>query len=371
MRKFLLAFVILILGFTAMAYSQAKVGTAGAVFLQYSPSARANGMGEAGVALTSLNSPYYNPALIASPANPYRFSTSFWPVKNKIFNDAYKFGSCNVIYSLPKGALGLGENHTISFGYFRTSFKSKPIPVTTYEYPDGTGEFITLSNYNHNLALAYGNKGILDVSAGVSLKLIGQTYDEESSNTQAIDFGLLIGKNLEIESLDNSIFHGSRLYLIPAFGLSNSNIGSDIEYVDQTWPLWQISRFGFSTKIGLAIEYIDETIDILSITAAYENENQNRDVDYDYKRKKYGIEFGFYEAVYFRVGKILHDWEDDVNTIGFSVRTDRLLKPIFGNIRQFRLYSILPLEFSYSKQDYKGWYINEDRELYKLTLTIY
>ncbi|MFH1701188.1 MAG: hypothetical protein ABIE07_11435 [Candidatus Zixiibacteriota bacterium] len=371
MKRLLLAFAVLLLGFSAMAYSQAKVGTAGTGFLAFSPSPRANGMGEAGVAIVDLNSPYFNPALIAPPAKPYRFSTSFWPVKNNFVSNVIKFGSCNALFSFPVGIFGLNENHRVSIGYFRTSIEAGPIPYTTYEYPDGTGEYFMAHDFMHNLVFAHGLRTFLDISAGISLKLIGESYDAESWSTHAIDYGLLFGRQVNIKSLNNSLFNGSSLYIYPAFGWSNSNIGPDLDALGQNVPLCRISRFGFSTKVGLAIEYADETIDIISITAAYENENQNRDIDYDNRRKKYGIELGLFETGCVRFGEITQDWDGDVDTYGYSVKLHRLFRLIYRGHEDSNPFSNIQIEFHYSKQDHLIWYLNNDRELYKLTVTIY
>jgi hypothetical protein len=214
MRKLLWGGLILILlVFPEWVWGQAKVGTAGAQFLEVGVSARAVGMGDAFLSICDdASAIYYNPAgltqlvdrqamftHIAMPADiSYEFAALAYPTPK--FGGVWGVG----IYMLNAGDMD-----------FRT--------YTTASFPTQT---FTAKEYA--LGFSYARSLTDRFNVGVTLKMIDELYDTERSTGWAADMGTLYDTG----------FKGFKI------GMMISNFGSDLKFIDQSYPLPMNFRFG-------------------------------------------------------------------------------------------------------------------------------
>lgn len=201
-----------------LAFGQAKVGTAGAQFLEIGVSARAIGMGEAflGVA-DDASALYYNPGAI-----------SLLTQKEVIFTHVqypadiqYEF----VGFVMPLS--GLGGSVGAAFYALHTD----DMNVTNYKYPRGNGQTWTARDYA--VALSY-SAGLTDrFSFGVTLKQITQLLAEYKATGWALDLGTYYDTG----------FRNFKICMVMA------NFGPDMEFVSEEYPLPVDFRFGVSIDV--------------------------------------------------------------------------------------------------------------------------
>jgi long-subunit fatty acid transport protein len=210
--------MLLLLLLPGLLYGQAKVGTAGAQFLELGVSARAVGMGEAFVAIADdATAVYYNPAGLTQlydrevvfthveyPAEiTYDFAGLAYPL--------YDFG----------GTLGLGF-YMLDAG---------DIDETTYEYPEGTGR--TFGAQEYALGLSYGRNLTDRFSIGVTLKFIDERYESERASGWAADVGTSY----------NTGFRNFKISMVI------TNFGPDMAFLSESYPLPINFKFGGAINV--------------------------------------------------------------------------------------------------------------------------
>jgi hypothetical protein len=204
-----------------------RSGTVSGNFLKIPVNARIVGMGGSSVALIENASCLaYNPSGMvyvrqdeAGSQFQYGISASYtqWvaDIKHSFFGAVLNMDGI--------GAVGLGA----------TILTTGDMAVTTPAFPDGTGELFKASDYAFTLALA---REISDKFAvGVSIKYI-RSYlfnTEYGASCFAFDAGTIY----EIPALR------SRL------GMSVSNLGSDMKFINEAYSLPTALRFGVLTSI--------------------------------------------------------------------------------------------------------------------------
>jgi len=267
--KFLILVVLLLL--PGVLYGQAKVGTAGAQFLELGVSARAVAMGEAFVALANdATAVYYNPAGLTQlydrevafthidyPADiSYEFAALAYPL--------YDFG----------GTLGLGV-YMLDAG---------DITETTYEYPTGTGR--TFGAKEYAVGLSYGRSLTDRFSLGVTLKFIDELYEAERASGWSADVGT---------SYDTG-FRNFRISMVI------TNFGPDMKFLSESHPL------PINFKFGGAINVLDGSTH--KATLALEGWHPSDNLE----KYNAGLEYSYGDRYFVRVGE---KFNYDVG--GFSV----------------------------------------------------
>lgn len=178
MKKFLLVILFLFALMQSQVFSQVtKTGTTAAKFLSIGIGARANAMGGAFTSIANdASALYWNPAGVASLTD---FEAMF------TYTSLYKDLNININYVaivLPAGEMG-------NFGVSVTALDYGEMNVTTVEFPEGTGERFSASNYA--FALSYARNITDDFAAGVTVKYILEDIFNSSANGVAFDVGTI------------------------------------------------------------------------------------------------------------------------------------------------------------------------------------
>jgi hypothetical protein len=166
---------------------------------------------------------------------------------------------------------------------------------TTPQYPEGTGRFFRASDYA--FSLAYARQVTDQFRVGLSGKII-QSYlynSEAGTSTFAFDIGTLY----DIPVLKSHI------------GVSLTNIGKDVKFLQETYSLPTALRFG--VLIDVMNEENNKFITTLQVTRL-------NDADEQYN---FGAEYSFNNLIALRAGwKFQYDQEDV--TAGFGVKLNSL-----------------------------------------------
>jgi len=197
MKKLFTLLFIACLSLAVYAGDEARKGTTGADQLLIPVGARGIATGGAFIAnLTGLESIYYNPAgldVTAQTEAMFSYINYIADINISYFAAATSLGDA--------GSVGLSIK-TMSFG---------EIPITTADFPDGTG-----SNYSPSfivLGLTY-SKVITDrISVGTNVKLINETIVNTSATGFGVDFGVQY-------KFDNNL----------SIGAAIKNIGPNMRY---------------------------------------------------------------------------------------------------------------------------------------------
>jgi hypothetical protein len=277
-----LAFLLAMPGFV---FGQAKVGTAGAQFLEIGISARAIGMGEAflGVA-NDASALYYNPGGIAAIEQKELMYTHIeYPADIQ-----YEF--VGLVLPTPQfyGNLGFA-------GYW---LHTNDMPVTTYEHPDGSGQTFTAGDYA--FGATYSSSLTDHFSIGLTLKYIYSFLELETASGWALDIGTFY----------NTGYRGFSICMMIA------NFGPDMQFIDEeigeTYPL------PIDFKFGTAINVVERSDQKLTwgIQASRPNDNL--------EKFNTGLEYWYNDMFALRLGKkFQYDYINSGNLGGVSGFDDR------------------------------------------------
>lgn len=212
-------FIIISLGviIPILLFGQAKVGTAGAQFLEIGVSARAEGMANSFLATSDdATSLYYNPAGTALlEKREVVFTHIDYPVGIN-----YEF--MGLVY--PNRA---GGNLGFSIGALNTG----DMVETTPYHPEGTGRTFSASDFFS--CLTYSRRLTQKFSLGLNLKYIGQFYADEEAHGWAFDVGTMFLTG----------FKSLRI------GMKLSNFGPDMQFTQLTFPLPMTFHFGLAGEL--------------------------------------------------------------------------------------------------------------------------
>lgn len=238
--------------------------TAGAFFLLISPSARVNGMGNAGTALTDESSGYYNPAAPAFFADAWNVTATSYVGTMKWFN------SDNTRYSYHSLQAGGRKN----FGGFRNGDVSAPVSLSGaagYYRTEMINSDITnplggtfdgdYPETAHNYVFSGSVRCIAEVGVGAAVKRVRCDYPgpkKVTASATAYDYGVLV--NLPVIDLIEAAT-GERIEsngVAPegnlSAGASWKNLGDDLEYSSKTIdddPLPRVFVRGMAGSAGL------------------------------------------------------------------------------------------------------------------------
>lgn len=256
----LLLLMAVLLLLPELSFGQAKVGTAGAQFLEIGVSARAVGMGEAFLGVSNDASVlYYNPGALSTLTQKEAiFSHIQYPA-----DIHYEFGG--VVMPAPSLAGTFG----VSFSWLGMN----DMPVTDYSRPGGNGQTFTAADYA--LGLSYG-AGLTDrFSAGITLKYVAQYIETKRATGWASDIGVYYDTG----------FRNFKICMVLA------NFGPDMKFISETYPLPIDFRFGTS------IDVLNSASSRLTLAAQGSHPNDNLE------KYNFGAEYWYNDMFALRVGK--------------------------------------------------------------------
>ncbi len=282
MKKILL--IILTLTLAAMVYAGdvARKGTTGAEQLLIPVGARGIATGGSFLAnMSGLESIYYNPA-----------GLDVVPRTEAMFSYINYLADINISYF----AVGTTLGDFGSLGFDLKSLDFGDIPITTVQYPDGTG-----SSYSPTfltIGLTYSKVLTDRISIGTNFKLITETIQNSSASGFAVDAGV---QYRFTESL--------------MIGVAVKNIGTNMEYSGQdltarttipgTIPgatsgsyeviteAFQIPSF-FQASLTYAVDFNEQNN--LLLAGSYTANNALEDI------ANFGLEYGFMQTFFIRGG---------------------------------------------------------------------
>ena len=252
MRKLIWGGLILILlVFPELVWGQAKVGTAGAQFLELGVSARAIGMGDAFLSISDdASAVYYNPAGLTQLSDRQAMFTHIAMPADISFEFAA------LAYPTPKfgGVWGVGF-YMLNAGDMDYS-----------TYPTASSPTQTFTAKEYALGFSYARSLTDRFNLGFTLKMIDELYDTERATGWAADMGTLYDTG----------FKGFKI------GMMISNFGSDLKFIKDSYPLPMNFRFGGVVDIVRR----DNHQAVFSIEGSHPNDNMekfNTGVEYWYK----------------------------------------------------------------------------------------
>ena len=224
MKKRLLFLLLLFIWFfPSLGWGQAKVGTAGAQFLEIGVSARAVGMGEAFLGVVDdAAALYYNPGGMTQLNKKEILLTHIeYPADIN-----YEF--VGLVYPAPQfgGVWGLAF-YMLNAG---------DMPLRTFLGPgmdSSSSTGLTFSAKEYALGLSYARNLTDRFSVGVTLKGIVEQYEEEKASGWALDMGTLY----------NTGFKGFKIAMVL------SNFGPDLKFIQEAYPLPMNFKFGGSMEV--------------------------------------------------------------------------------------------------------------------------
>lgn len=261
MKKYVLFFPLALLFLCpSLSFGQAKVGTAGAKFLQIGVSARAIGMGEAFLGVSDDASDlYYNPgALSLLTQKEVVFTHVAYPAGIQ-----YEF----VGFVMPTPALAG------TFGLAFYDLHMDDIPVTDYSFPRGNGQ--TFTSQDMAIGLSY-SAGLTDrFSVGFTGKYIQQLLHTYKASGWGMDLGTYYDTG----------FRNFKICMVFA------NFGPDLTFISDSYPLPTDFRF------GTAIDVIQSESSRLTAAVQVSHPNDNLE------KYNFGLEYWLSDKYSVRVGK--------------------------------------------------------------------
>lgn len=314
--------ILAVLFFSVSLFSQTKVGSTAAPFLNIGVGPRASAMGGAFVATANdVTSLYWN------PAGASRIGSS-----EAMFTHMSWFADIN--YNWAGSLLSLDNMGVVglSIGYLNYG----DIEVTTLREPDGTGEFF--APHDMYIALTYAYNLTDRFSVGANVKYVNQKIWNTQANGLAVDLGVLFlsdiyglrigaaitnfGTDMQLDGKDLYVQHDINGQV---YG-NNDQILAKL--LTDSYPL------PLTFKVGLAMDVVDiENHKVTLATDAY-HPNDNAE------SLNLGMEYRVYDIFSLRAGykSLFIDNTEEGLTLGVGLRYD--LTPTLG------------LVFDYAYQDF-------------------
>lgn len=282
MRKILL--IILIAGIAVSSYAgdRTRKGTSGADQLLIPVGAKSIATGGAFLSrVTGVESIYYNPAGL-----------------DLMTGTQAMFDYMNYVADIGQAyfAIGtqLGDFGSIALTYKTLDFGD--IPVTTFDNPDGTGQFYSPNFFVAGLTYS---KSVTDrVSAGFNFKIINESIMQTSATGLAIDFGVQYKFNnsfslaAAVKNIGTNMqYTGDDLKIrteVPGSGYASGN------------GLYQADAESFEIpsyfELSVAYDYFMSDDNQLAIGTTFRNNNNFED------QMMFGMEYGFLNTFFLRGG---------------------------------------------------------------------
>ena len=280
MKKILIVFLLSI----ACVFSQSKVGSTAAPFLNIGIGPRAISMGGAFIATASdVSSLYWNPAGASrSNINEAMFSHSSW------------FADIN--YNWAGAMLKLGDAGTV--GLNLTYLDYGDMEITTLAEQDGTGQLFSAHDMSIGLTYAYN---LTDrFSLGGTVKYIQQKIWNTSASAFAMDLGVLFHSDIYGLRIGATITNfGTPMKmdgkdLLVQHDIDPNNYGNN----DQILATLQTGEFPLplTFRIGLAMDVLNSEEHRITLAADALHPNDNDE------SVNVGGEYMFNNLIAFRIG---------------------------------------------------------------------
>jgi opacity protein-like surface antigen len=282
MKKIILLLTTLLVATSLYAGDVARKGTTGAEELLIPVGARGIATGGAFLAnVSGLESIYYNPA-----------GLDVYPQTEVMFSYVNYLADINISYFAVGASLG-------DFGSLGLDLKSMDfgdIPITTVDFPDGTGS--TYSPSFLTLGLTYSKLLTDRISIGTNFKLITENIENTNATGFAIDAGVQyrfteslmigaaiknIGSNMEFSGQDLTTNTG-----IP--GTTSGSTNGAYQIITESF---QIPSY-FQLSLTYAFNFNEQNNLILA--GAYTANNSLEDM------ANFGLEYGFMKNFFVRGG---------------------------------------------------------------------
>ena len=257
MRRTFIGILLLVPVFLSAQYE--RPGSTDAQFLKIGVSARGAGLSDAYIAVVnSAEATYYNSAAlpwIKSSDVVFNHTRWFAGINHEFFAVAHNFGDY--------GSLGLSV----------TGLYTDEMKVRTPLQPEGTGETFYVGNYRYGLSYS---RFLTDrVTFGATVSYIYMSlFSGFSANAFSID----------IATMYVSDFRGFK------FAMQIANFGSEIQYVNESYPQPTIFTFGLAIN---GIELESQKL-VVSFAATKPNEGE--------PQAQIGGEYDFQEMFFLRGG---------------------------------------------------------------------
>ncbi|MCI0532025.1 MAG: PorV/PorQ family protein [candidate division Zixibacteria bacterium] len=271
-----IAVILLGLGWPLhQAWGQAKVGTAGAQFLEIGISARAVGMGEAVTSsVDDVSAVFYNPAGLSQIQGHEIMFTHI-----SYFADInFDFGAVAMPFPRLGGVLGLGLFY----------LDAGELPVTSEQDALGSAG-LTFSPTEYAFTVSYARSLTDRLSIGITGKYIGENFGEgfQNETTGGVEDFHAKGWAADVGTIYNTGFRGFKI------GMMISNFGPDMNFnvgSSQNYPLPVNFRFGGS--INLIQNHYHRAV--VAAELAHPNDNV--------EKYNLGVEYWYNEKFALRVG---------------------------------------------------------------------
>lgn len=259
--------------FTSVAFAQfQRPGSTDAQFLKIGISPRGTGLGDAYIAAAEgAEGTYYNCAALAwIPGTDIVFYHNFW------------FAGIN--HDFAAAAHTFGDLGT--FGLSMTALYTDEMKVRTPLQPDGTGETFYAGNYR--FGLTYSRYFTDRVTIGATINYISLSlYSDFIADALSVD----------IATMYVSDFRGFK------FAMQISNFGSNVKFVNESYPLPTAFTF------GAAINAIDAESQKVMVSFAATKPNDGQPV------AQVGTEWNFQNMFFLRGG---YKFNYDIATYSFG-----------------------------------------------------
>lgn len=298
MKKIILIILTVIISVSIYAGDKSRKGTTGADQLLVPVGARSISTAGAFVAsVNGLESIYYNPA-----------GLSVLPQSEAMFSFMNYVADINMSYFAAGTSLG-------DFGSVALSLKSfdiGDIPITTNEFPDGTGS--TYSPTFLTIGLTYSKVLTDRVSIGTNVKLISESIGNTSANGVAIDAGVQykFDSKLSIGATINNIgpnmvYSGQDLRV--QTNVPTSVIGGPNGTYEVVAEPFQIPSY-FQLSLNYE-ERFDENNNLM-LASTFTANNSLDDIF------NFGLEYNFMSSFFVRGGYHLYTENADESIYGFT-----------------------------------------------------
>lgn len=340
MKKTILVLLVMIFCFGSSGMAQVKYYNGLSAF---STVPAANGMGEVGVSFTGNNNFYFNPANLGLLALENKIYISGYPQKTEIYYLEVYSGGLSIPLKL-NDRLGIG----FAYNYSKVGYS---VPVTSYEFPLGTGEMAFFGDRYHRFTLGVGYKNKWELAGGVNLTYVKEDLYAYGDKAVTFDFGLRAGYEF-VSPLGES---GREILIMkPSVGYSYSNVGGSLNIPllegGYDFDLPDIVRYGFSFELTYQKQKQYFNINKFSLLMAIEKEWINQ---INQNEPKYGFAVTVYELLILRIGT---NDANEYDEKGFSIQLAGLRKAIQSNATGYNedaFFNRFDIQFNYARQSEK------------------
>ncbi len=256
-----------------------KVGTIGGQFLKLGVGARAQAMGGAFVSIADdASAIFWNPAGIARiNKSVVNINHANWLADISFTQAAYVFD----VGFLP-GKVAVNAR----------SLYMDSQPVRTVFRPEGNGESFDAGDIA--FGVTYGRSFTDKFSAGISANFVQSTLATYEDQATTFDFGTLYDTG----------------YRSLRIGMSIQNIGSDMQFIEDTVKMPTVFR------VGMSMNLYESDAHLLTMAGEFSHPPDNNE------RASWGTEYGFKEFFFARGGyQFRYDLEGFSAGLGFKVAT--------------------------------------------------